>query len=192
MPKRGEASPFAFRDSISALACAEMFSPLPGLRTQGDTFSISALHLSIKVPYFCGHKSEKVTNYLRRFFGLRFGEVPAAAAPLGEAVADRGCCCCTMAASNVADSSSERLPFASCDTYDKRFVSRGWPPMVRDWLPGTAGASLRDLRISWPRPSGAGGETVCQGSAGRRRQRRRHAQGATGARPPPSLRTCQW
>ena len=32
----------------------------------GDTFSISALHLSIKVPYFSnsGHKNEKVTSYL--------------------------------------------------------------------------------------------------------------------------------
>eukprot|EP01052_Picozoa_sp_SAG31_P028290 SAG31_NODE_2720_length_5190_cov_3.678256_1_plen_311_part_00 len=32
----------------------------------GDTFSISALHLSIKVPYFShsGHKNEKVTPYL--------------------------------------------------------------------------------------------------------------------------------
>eukprot|EP01052_Picozoa_sp_SAG31_P024338 SAG31_NODE_2063_length_6535_cov_7.578931_3_plen_135_part_00 len=31
-----------------------------------DTFSISALHLSIKVPYFSnsGHKNEKVTSYL--------------------------------------------------------------------------------------------------------------------------------
>eukprot|EP01052_Picozoa_sp_SAG31_P007108 SAG31_NODE_335_length_17509_cov_7.127972_10_plen_83_part_00 len=31
----------------------------------GDTFSISALHLSIKVPYFSnsGHKNEKVTSY---------------------------------------------------------------------------------------------------------------------------------
>eukprot|EP01052_Picozoa_sp_SAG31_P034064 SAG31_NODE_3926_length_3746_cov_1.757609_1_plen_44_part_10 len=31
-----------------------------------DTFSISALHLAIKVPYFShsGHKNEKVTNYL--------------------------------------------------------------------------------------------------------------------------------
>eukprot|EP01052_Picozoa_sp_SAG31_P014698 SAG31_NODE_922_length_10976_cov_8.838742_6_plen_166_part_00 len=31
-----------------------------------DTFSISALHISIKVPYFShsGHKNEKVTNYL--------------------------------------------------------------------------------------------------------------------------------
>eukprot|EP01052_Picozoa_sp_SAG31_P072106 SAG31_NODE_31067_length_372_cov_1.732601_1_plen_39_part_10 len=30
-----------------------------------DTFSISALHLAIKVPYFShsGHKNEKVTNY---------------------------------------------------------------------------------------------------------------------------------
>eukprot|EP01052_Picozoa_sp_SAG31_P020540 SAG31_NODE_1548_length_7914_cov_5.353423_12_plen_145_part_00 len=34
--------------------------------THGDTFSISALHLSIKVPYFSnsGHKNEKVTSYL--------------------------------------------------------------------------------------------------------------------------------
>eukprot|EP01052_Picozoa_sp_SAG31_P004013 SAG31_NODE_161_length_21899_cov_16.832844_13_plen_95_part_00 len=33
----------------------------------GDTFSISALHLAIKVPYFSnsGHKNEKVTSYLR-------------------------------------------------------------------------------------------------------------------------------
>eukprot|EP01052_Picozoa_sp_SAG31_P082723 SAG31_NODE_42796_length_270_cov_0.596491_1_plen_39_part_01 len=33
-----------------------------------DTFSISALHLSIKVPYFSnsGHKNEKVTFYLRQ------------------------------------------------------------------------------------------------------------------------------
>eukprot|EP01052_Picozoa_sp_SAG31_P070148 SAG31_NODE_28991_length_402_cov_1.155116_1_plen_65_part_10 len=32
----------------------------------GDTFSISALHLAIKVPYFSnsGHKNEKVTPYL--------------------------------------------------------------------------------------------------------------------------------
>eukprot|EP01052_Picozoa_sp_SAG31_P058629 SAG31_NODE_18021_length_649_cov_1.312727_2_plen_91_part_01 len=32
----------------------------------GDTFSISALHLAIKVPYFSnsGHKNEKVTSYL--------------------------------------------------------------------------------------------------------------------------------
>eukprot|EP01052_Picozoa_sp_SAG31_P041784 SAG31_NODE_6433_length_2022_cov_2.040562_1_plen_45_part_10 len=32
----------------------------------GDTFSISALHLSIKVPYLSnsGHKNEKVTSYL--------------------------------------------------------------------------------------------------------------------------------
>eukprot|EP01052_Picozoa_sp_SAG31_P009368 SAG31_NODE_490_length_14932_cov_9.350300_5_plen_70_part_00 len=31
-----------------------------------DTFSISALHLAIKVPYFSnsGHKNEKVTSYL--------------------------------------------------------------------------------------------------------------------------------
>eukprot|EP01052_Picozoa_sp_SAG31_P045636 SAG31_NODE_8409_length_1457_cov_1.311487_4_plen_45_part_01 len=32
----------------------------------GDTFSISALHLAIKVPYFSNsrHKNEKVTSYL--------------------------------------------------------------------------------------------------------------------------------
>eukprot|EP01052_Picozoa_sp_SAG31_P009907 SAG31_NODE_531_length_14413_cov_7.712659_9_plen_80_part_00 len=32
----------------------------------GDTFSISALHLAIKVPCFSnsGHKNEKVTSYL--------------------------------------------------------------------------------------------------------------------------------
>ena len=47
---------------------------------QGDTFSISALHLSIKVPYFSnsGHKNEKVTSYLpdRRQMGelLRLAE----------------------------------------------------------------------------------------------------------------------
>eukprot|EP01052_Picozoa_sp_SAG31_P029417 SAG31_NODE_2922_length_4906_cov_8.279800_5_plen_343_part_01 len=37
---------------------------LPALALQGDTFSISALHLSIKVPYFSnsGHKNEKVTT----------------------------------------------------------------------------------------------------------------------------------
>eukprot|EP01052_Picozoa_sp_SAG31_P038491 SAG31_NODE_5154_length_2712_cov_1.642174_4_plen_93_part_01 len=36
------------------------------LLTHDDTFSISALHLSIKVPYFSnsGHKNEKVTSYL--------------------------------------------------------------------------------------------------------------------------------
>eukprot|EP01052_Picozoa_sp_SAG31_P002548 SAG31_NODE_90_length_26410_cov_175.663981_25_plen_108_part_00 len=40
---------------------------LPGrLHIHGDTFSISALHLAIKVPYFSnrGHKNEKVTSYL--------------------------------------------------------------------------------------------------------------------------------
>eukprot|EP01052_Picozoa_sp_SAG31_P018900 SAG31_NODE_1357_length_8647_cov_8.257838_7_plen_182_part_00 len=38
---------------------------LPGT-IHGDTFSISALHLAIKVPYFSnsGHKNEKVTSYL--------------------------------------------------------------------------------------------------------------------------------
>eukprot|EP01052_Picozoa_sp_SAG31_P033313 SAG31_NODE_3746_length_3928_cov_4.375555_3_plen_112_part_00 len=36
------------------------------LATQDDTFSISALHLAIKVPYFSNseHKNEKVTSYL--------------------------------------------------------------------------------------------------------------------------------
>eukprot|EP01052_Picozoa_sp_SAG31_P048378 SAG31_NODE_10097_length_1183_cov_1.302583_1_plen_114_part_00 len=36
------------------------------LPIKGDTFSISALHLAIKVPYFSnsGHKNEKVTSYL--------------------------------------------------------------------------------------------------------------------------------
>eukprot|EP01052_Picozoa_sp_SAG31_P006708 SAG31_NODE_311_length_17866_cov_7.010750_4_plen_58_part_00 len=35
-------------------------------------FSISALHLSIKVPYFSnsGHKNEKVTPYLRHVWEL--------------------------------------------------------------------------------------------------------------------------
>eukprot|EP01052_Picozoa_sp_SAG31_P028096 SAG31_NODE_2682_length_5257_cov_9.066693_5_plen_87_part_00 len=34
--------------------------------THGDTFSISALHIAIKFPYFSnsGHKNEKVTSYL--------------------------------------------------------------------------------------------------------------------------------
>eukprot|EP01052_Picozoa_sp_SAG31_P018301 SAG31_NODE_1292_length_8967_cov_2.998985_2_plen_183_part_00 len=37
----------------------------------GDTFSISALHLAIKVPYFSnsGHKNEKVTSYLVQLGG---------------------------------------------------------------------------------------------------------------------------
>eukprot|EP01052_Picozoa_sp_SAG31_P029874 SAG31_NODE_3010_length_4788_cov_4.266098_6_plen_114_part_00 len=38
------------------------------LLTHGDTFSISALHLVMKVPYFSnsGQKNEKVTSYLHR------------------------------------------------------------------------------------------------------------------------------
>eukprot|EP01052_Picozoa_sp_SAG31_P022433 SAG31_NODE_1785_length_7278_cov_4.205321_5_plen_155_part_00 len=44
--------------------------------THGDTFSISALHLSIKVPYFSnsGHKNEKVTSYLAARSVRRPGE----------------------------------------------------------------------------------------------------------------------
>eukprot|EP01052_Picozoa_sp_SAG31_P036376 SAG31_NODE_4530_length_3159_cov_2.970915_2_plen_101_part_00 len=45
--------------------------PLDWHAAHGDTFSISALHLSIKVPYFSnsGHKNEKVTPYLGPFGG---------------------------------------------------------------------------------------------------------------------------
>eukprot|EP01052_Picozoa_sp_SAG31_P019750 SAG31_NODE_1454_length_8278_cov_7.030688_3_plen_597_part_00 len=48
----------------------------PPQLAQDDTFSISALHLAIKVPYFSnsGHKSEKVTSYLAPC------DVPAASA----------------------------------------------------------------------------------------------------------------
>eukprot|EP01052_Picozoa_sp_SAG31_P006915 SAG31_NODE_324_length_17691_cov_8.128126_11_plen_144_part_00 len=70
-----------FRRSVSfgfaliCLRCTKDFSSadfqiIAGLPLQvlinGDTFSISALHLSIKVPYFSnsGHKNEKVTSYL--------------------------------------------------------------------------------------------------------------------------------
>eukprot|EP01052_Picozoa_sp_SAG31_P005527 SAG31_NODE_244_length_19246_cov_20.233823_5_plen_102_part_00 len=44
----------------------------------GDTFSISALHLSIKVPYFSnsGHKNEKVTSYLSgTVYGAHAGSI---------------------------------------------------------------------------------------------------------------------
>eukprot|EP01052_Picozoa_sp_SAG31_P010429 SAG31_NODE_571_length_13998_cov_4.346212_11_plen_143_part_00 len=50
---------------------ARKASPQPGSALREtymvDTFSISALHLAIKVPHFShsGHKNEKVTNYLR-------------------------------------------------------------------------------------------------------------------------------
>eukprot|EP01052_Picozoa_sp_SAG31_P017433 SAG31_NODE_1192_length_9459_cov_15.271581_6_plen_100_part_00 len=71
-----------------------------GLPINVDTFSISALHLAIKVPYFSnsGHKNEKVTSYLVRSkpaFHIREGGekvVPDAApsiAGVGELSYDR-------------------------------------------------------------------------------------------------------
>ena len=58
----------------AAVLAAEQALPAPRCEhsavgsLQGDTFSISALHLAIKVPYFSnsGHKNEKVTALTRR------------------------------------------------------------------------------------------------------------------------------
>eukprot|EP01052_Picozoa_sp_SAG31_P021810 SAG31_NODE_1705_length_7491_cov_3.705222_3_plen_165_part_00 len=46
-----------------------------------DTFSISALHLAIKVPYFSnsGHKNQKVTSYLRRACAAGWPRCPRSA-----------------------------------------------------------------------------------------------------------------
>eukprot|EP01052_Picozoa_sp_SAG31_P020989 SAG31_NODE_1601_length_7786_cov_33.553272_7_plen_84_part_00 len=58
---------FASAFRLCALGCVVVTLKNESSRPiHGDTFSISALHLSTKVPYFSnsGHKNEKVTSYL--------------------------------------------------------------------------------------------------------------------------------
>eukprot|EP01052_Picozoa_sp_SAG31_P033479 SAG31_NODE_3790_length_3878_cov_1.766931_6_plen_82_part_00 len=58
-------TPAAFIQKVSHQSDRPRRPHVAGTPIHGDTFSISALHLSIKVPYFSngGHKNEKVTPY---------------------------------------------------------------------------------------------------------------------------------
>eukprot|EP01052_Picozoa_sp_SAG31_P031516 SAG31_NODE_3346_length_4376_cov_3.801496_2_plen_236_part_00 len=90
------------------------FSRLTSSRAQSsptlymvDTFSISALHLAIKVPYFShsGHKNEKVTNYLpiREAKGWTASEVPITISSLQLGRSD-----CTSSKNRVGSASPKK------------------------------------------------------------------------------------
>eukprot|EP01052_Picozoa_sp_SAG31_P005462 SAG31_NODE_240_length_19407_cov_29.686140_16_plen_321_part_00 len=91
-----------------------------------DTFSISALHLSIKVPYFSnsGHKNEKVTSYLPPV-----SAVPPASSP------------CTVRGGDLAATSTES-------------VSSGQSGRWQRWRPHGAWLGWRRCtRAPCPRPA---------------------------------------